>query len=48
MINSPRECSRIVIDPGNLKYKLLMCHRSGRPGGTAALEYLLGREPRIQ
>jgi len=41
VVKSPRECKRIIIDPNDLKYKVLMCHKSKQElKGTAALEYI--------
>ena len=41
VIKSPRECKSILIDPGQLKFKLFMCGKDKADlAGTAALEYI--------
>ena len=41
VIKSPRECKNIRVDPGQLQFKLFMCHADKAAlAGTAALEYI--------
>lgn len=41
VIKSPKECKSIVINPGDLKYKVFMCHKSKEElVGTKALKYI--------
>jgi len=41
VIKSPRECKSILIDPKDLKYKILMCHEDkSELRGTNVLEYI--------
>ena len=41
VIKSPKECKSILIDPGQLRFKLFMCNKDKADlGGTAALEYI--------
>ena len=41
VIKSPKECSRILINPDELKYKIFICHNNKKDlKGTSALEYI--------
>jgi hypothetical protein len=41
VIKSPRECKSILVKPGDLKYKVLMCHKTrDELKGTKVLEYI--------